>query len=712
MQRNRTLAHASLLLMLALCFPAQSLLAQRTHITSPIDTSRRVRLRGQIHPKASPEYDQGAVDPSLLIPSVTLVLKQSPSQQAELDKLLAEQQDPSSPNYHHWLTPEEYGNRFGASTADIDKIKAWLEQQGMHVTAVGRARNWVSASGTAAAVDKAFGTEIHRYQVNGRRHFANATEPSIPDALGVIVKTIHGLNDFRMKPKAIVRKPHATDAAQPAYTSSSGNHYISPDDLSTVYNLKSLYNSGIDGTGQKIVVAGQTQIDPADIQQFRTRFGLAANDPQAVLVPNTRDPGKVTDDMAEADLDLEWAGATAPSAKLIYVYSYDVMDAIQYAIDQNLAPVLSVSYGLCEAQTSTSDALTFQTWARQANAQGMTWFAASGDSGGADCVSGTSHSGAGLAVDVPASIPEVTGVGGTEFNEGTGQYWNATSASNGGSALSYIPEMVWNDSDSSGPASGGGGASVVFQKPSWQTGSGVPQDNARDVPDISFPASANHDGYMVYSDGQLQIIGGTSAGAPSLAGIAALLNHYLVSSGAQPIPGLGNINPKLYSLAETTPSIFHDITEGNNIVEVTCGRRIRGCTPGSFGYNAGPGYDQATGLGSIDAYNFVLAWAGQNASTSRSAAAMTLSASATTLPSSGSLTLTATVTGSNGGSPLGAVTFYVGSTSIGSAPLSGTGGAATARLMLTGRSCGSAQTQSRPNTPVTYSTLPPLHLLS
>ena len=375
---------------------------------------------------------------------------------------------------------------------------------------------------------------------------------------------------------------------------------------------------------------------------------------------------------------------TAPNAKLIYVYSYDVMDAVQYAIDQNLAPVLSVSYGLCEPQTSTSDALTFQTWARQANAQGMTWFAASGDSGGADCVSGTSHSGAGLAVDVPASIPEVTGVGGTEFNEGSGQYWNATSASSGGSALSYIPEMVWNDSDSSGPASGGGGASVVFPKPSWQTGSGVPQDSARDVPDISFPASANHDGYMVYSGGQLQIIGGTSAGAPSLAGIATLLNHYLVSSGAQPSPGLGNINPKLYSLAETTPSIFHDITEGNNIVEVTCGRRIRGCTPGSFGYNAGPGYDQATGLGSIDAYNFVLAWAGQNASTTRSAAAMTLSASASTLPSSGSLTLTATVKGSNGGSPLGSVTFFVGSTSLGSATLSGSGGATTATLMVTG----------------------------
>jgi uncharacterized protein (TIGR03437 family) len=224
----------------------------------------------------------------------------------------------------------------------------------------------------------------------------------------------------------------------------------------------------------------------------------------------------------------------------------------------------------------------------------------------------------------------------------------------------------------------------VFVKPPWQTGPGVPEDNARDVPDLSLAASADHDGYMVYSGGKLQIIGGTSAGAPSLAGVVTLLNHYLVASGAQPAAGLGNINPRLYSLAQTTPSVFHDITTGNNVVDVTCGRRSRGCTPGSYGYNAGPGYDQATGLGSVDAYNFVLAWTGQSASTARAAAAMTLAANASTLPSSGAVTVTATVKSSNGGTPLGSVTFYAGSSSLGSAALGGSGGVATASLTITG----------------------------
>ena len=145
-------------------------------------------------------------------------------------------------------------------------------------------------------------------------------------------------------------------------------------------------------------------------------------------------------DLGEADLDLEWAGAAAPQATLIYVYSRDVMDAVQYAIDQNLAPVISVSYGLCEPLTLRSDMLGMQSWARQANAQGITWVNASGDSGGADCLSGTSSNNAGLAVDSPANIPEVTGIGGTTFNEGSAQYWNATNNANGGSATSYIPE--------------------------------------------------------------------------------------------------------------------------------------------------------------------------------------------------------------------------------------------------------------------------------
>ncbi|HMC61067.1 MAG TPA: S53 family peptidase [Candidatus Solibacter sp.] len=554
---------------------AGALSAQPRLIKGQIQDTQRARMTGQIHPMANAGNDLGPLDASATLSAITLVLRPTPEQQADLGRLLTAQQDPSSPDYHRWLSPEQYADRFGASPDDIAKITAWLEQHNLHVTTIGRARTSVAFTGAAGDVEQALEIRFHRYRVNGRNHFANTGEPSLPVALQTAVRTIHGLHDFRMQPRAVLRP-----ALDPNYTSStSGNHYLSPDDLGTIYNIKALWNAGYDGTGQKVVIAGQTQVDVADIQKFRAKFQLPAADPQLILVPNTTDPGTVKDDLGEADLDLEWAGGTAPQATLVYVYSADVMDAVQYAIDQNLAPVLSVSYGLCEAQTPASDMLTMQAWARQANAQGMTWVNASGDSGGADCLSGTSGpsgnsgNGAGLGVDSPADIPEVTGIGGTTLSEGSAQYWTAANNANGGSVLSYIPEAVWNDSTQGNPAAGGGGASTVFAQPTWQTGPGVPGNGARNVPDISLAASADHDGYMVYSGGQLAVFGGTSAGTPSFAGIAVLLNHYLVSTGAQTVPGIGNMNPRLYALAQSGTGVFHDVTAGDNIVNVTCGAR-------------------------------------------------------------------------------------------------------------------------------------------
>ena len=670
---------------LLLCGSAAALMAQRDRVTQPIDNAQRTLLRGHTHPLARAEFDRGPVAPEMLLPSLTLMLKPSASQQTELNQLLAAQQDPSSPDYHRWLTPEQYADQFGATTDDINKITQWLAQQGFHVTGVARARNWISFSGTAAQAAQAFGAQIHQYQINGEMHFASSTAPSVPAAFGAVVENLRGMNDFRLKPLLKPRSSAGASSAQPAYTSTSGNHYLSPDDFATIYNIKPLYNAGINGTGQKLVVAGQTQINVSDIEQFRTQFNLPANDPQTILVPNTRDPGISSSDLAEADLDLELSGAAAPNATVIFVYSYDVMDAVQYAIDQNLAPVLSISYGNCETETPTSDALTFQSWAQQANAQGMTWVAASGDSGGADCIAQGSTTDAGLSVDVPASIPEVTGLGGTEFSEGVGQFWNTTNNINSGSVLSYIPEMVWNDSTSGDPAAGGGGASVIFSKPSWQTGAGVPNDKARDVPDVSLASSADHDGYMIYSNGKLQIYGGTSVASPSFAGIATLLNQYLVNSGTQSSPGLGNINPKLYGLAQTASGAFHDITSGNNTVTVTCGARSRNCTSGSFGFNAGPGYDLASGLGSVDVNALFAAWSSQSGSISKRTPSMTLSASAASIVSSGSTTITATVTSLNGTTPTGTVSFSAGSMSLGSATLiSASAGSASASLTVSG----------------------------
>ena len=569
--------------------------AQVNRIVQPVNNQNRTTLSGHVHPKLSLGTDQGKVSPDRAIPYVTLTFSLTPAQHADLTQLLSDQQDANSPHYHQWLTPEEYAQRFGLSDADLAQVTTWLKSQGLTIDAVARGRGWIAVTGTAAQMESAFQTELHNYLVNGKTHFANATEPSVPAALGRVIGSIHGLHDFRLKPAIHTR-----------YTAGDGEHYLAPGDLATIYNIAPLLSSGITGAGQKIAVAGQSQVQLSDIEQFRSTFGLSSNDPQMLLVPNSQDPGISQGDESESDLDLEWSGAVARDASIIFVYSSDVMTSAQYAIDQNLAPVLSISYGDCELETPRSDLNALRSWAQQANTQGITWFAASGDDGGPDC--GDSQN-PGLSVDAPASIPEVTGVGGTRLIEGSGSYWSSTNSSGGASALSYIPETAWNDSVEDGsPSATGGGASVVFSKPSWQTGTGVPNDNARDVPDVAIAASADHDGYFVYTGGQQQVFGGTSVGSPTFAGLAALLNQYLISKGLQSTAGLGNINARLYPLAQSTPAAFHDITTGNNIVAIPCGHRAVGCANTAVGYNAGVGYDQTTGLGTVNAFNLVSSW--------------------------------------------------------------------------------------------------------
>jgi uncharacterized protein (TIGR03437 family) len=646
-------------------------LVQRNRITQPVDNSQRVTLSGHIHPSARPEYDQGRVSPSLQLSYATLTLALSAAQQTELNQLLAEQQNPASPNYHRWLTPEQYAQRFGASEADVNTISTWLQSQGLKVGTVARGRTWIAFSGPAAQVEAAFQIEIHQYQLNGETHFANAAEPSIPAALIGVIKGIRGLNDFRMKPASRLR-------LLPQYTTARGVHQIVPNDFATIYDVTPLYNAGINGSGQKLVIAGQTEINLSDIEQFRSLYGLPANNPTPLLVPGSRNPGISSTDLPEADLDLEWSGAVARNAAITYVYAEDVMTSVQYAIDQDLAPVVSISYGSCEQETLRSDLQAFQSWAQQGNAQGITWFAASGDDGAADC---DDQENPGLAVDAPGSTPEVTDVGGTEFVEGSGQYWSSTNSSTGASALSYIPETTWNDSAEDGtPSASGGGASIVFAKPSWQTGPGVPANNARNVPDVAFSASPNHDGYYVYTGGSLQIYGGTSVPAPSFAGIVTLLNQY-VGSG-----GLGNLNPSLYALVQTNPGAFHDVTTGNNIVTVACPpsrRPTTTCTAAPVGYYAGVGYDQATGLGSVDAYKLVTGW-NSKVSTVPNPDAITLLTNLNTVSPSEVMYLIATVTGAGGATPSGSVTFQANGQAIGSAALTGSAGTATATLVVTG----------------------------
>jgi uncharacterized protein (TIGR03437 family) len=621
--------------------------APRDRITRAVDSAQRTVLAGHIHPAVHAGSDRGAVDAGFPIRDAVLFIRPSAEQQSELDRLLADQQNPSSPQFRQWLTPEQYGERFGLSPGDHSRVAAWLHSQGLTVNQSGRARNWVGFSGTAEQVSRAFRTPIRRFEVNGRPHYANTAEPAVPSALADVVGGVFGLNDF--KP---VSNPRV---AEPEYTSGR-NHYVVPEDFATIYNLKPLYQAGYDGTGQSIAVLGQEDLSIDDIRAFRKRYGLPANDPKFLLAGSApTSPG------LEANLDVEWAGAVAPNATIYYVYSTNVYTALVGAVNANVAPVITISYGSCEGNASP---LYFRTVAQQANAQGITILSASGDGGAAGCYDQfTPFAMHGPQLVIPAALPEVTAVGGTQFNEGTGTYWATTNSANLGSALSYIPEVVWNETvPGSSVAGGTGGASIMFAKPAWQQGPGVPGDNARSVPDVSM-AAAVHDGYLVTYNLGNYVVGGTSASAPVLAGIIAVLNQYQVAKGYQKTPGLGNINPHLYRLAQAAPSAFHDIVEGDNMVPCTQGSP--GCVTGFYGHKAVPGYDMATGLGSVDAYNFVTQW---NIPTRGVTVNLVANLSRASLNES--VNLTALVGAANGtGMPVGAVGFSVGTTALGTVPL-------------------------------------------
>jgi subtilase family serine protease len=594
--------------------------AQR--IRGEISDYSRFALTGNVHAALAQAKDQGTAAGTTALPNLAIHFSMSPSQNADLLQLLRLQQTRHSTQFHKWLTPEEYAERFGLNEKDIAKVTAWLETMGFSNVKAARTRSFVTFDGTAAQAETAFHTSIHRYILNnGESHIANASEPQLPNALKGMVVGIRGLNDFHPKPRA---HPHFT-------SSISGDHFLTPDDFAAIYDIQTLYGKGITGAGRSIVIPGQTDIMMSDIEAFQTAAGLPVKDPQVILTGP--DPGTLitSGDLGETDLDLEWSGGIAKGAGLVYVEATDVFTAVAYAIDNNLADVLPITYGECESEWGPAEIASANAMFQTANVQGMTVLAAAGDDGAADCDGGTdpntvvSVATQGLAVDFPASSPYVTGVGGTTFSEGTGSYWNTTNDSYGGSAISYIPEVAWNDtSTANGLEASGGGASNSFAKPSWQVDTGVPADNARDVPDVALAASPNHDGFLSCSNGScvtgfrdanqdLNVTGGTSAGSPSFGAIVALLDQE--EGGRQ-----GNINQNLYLLASISSNSFHDITSGTNIVPCKGGTPACSSTVptvnGTLGYTAGIGYDQVTGLGSVDANLMFEEWTGDFSLTS------------------------------------------------------------------------------------------------
>ena len=497
---------------------------QQRRIVRPIDNASMVRLAGTVHPRTAGAIDRGPIAPTMPLQRMRMVFSPSAQQQAALDQLLAEQQDPSSANYHKWLTPEEFGDRFGLAQSDIVSVSAWLSAQGFTVDEIARGRNWIAFSGNAAQVEAAFRAPIHNYVVGGKTHFAIANDLSIPEAFSGVVTGVTGLHDFAPRPRSIITH------ARPRLTSSiTGNHFLVPGDFATIYNLPSYTqdpatgikttpctgNSGcLDGTGQTIAIAGQTQLstdsNPGrngtpgangqqyDVVTFRNLAGLPAIN-LTVKLKGT-DPGVVAADVSEANLDVEWAGATAPNAALIfYIENSNVGGAFQALVDavtDDKAQVISISYGTCEAQLDSPTQASLTNAGIQANAQGQAIVAPSGDGGAADCDS-TLPATHGLSVDFPSSMPYATAISGTTFTGDIAnatnptqptQYWAGATNDIVPSAFSYIPETSWNDTSgmttcSPSPciSATGGGASVKFTKPSWQTGPGVPADGARDV---------------------------------------------------------------------------------------------------------------------------------------------------------------------------------------------------------------------------------------
>jgi subtilase family serine protease len=669
-------------------------------IVTAIDATQTAELPDNVPAQTRRAVDLGAAPGDGQMTELSLDFGMTTAQQAALTQLMVDQQNPASARYHQWLTPEQFAAQFGLAPADLQKISNWLSAQGFTVTEVARGGMFLRFKGTVAQVQSAFHTQIHRLSLDGETHIANLTPPELPVAVATVTNAIGGLHDFPLKPHYRAHSLPAADVpANPAYTSAaSGNHFIAPGDFYTIYDENPLLTGGINGTGVTIGVVGQTDINLSDIATFRSVSGLPGN---PVNVPIIKlfgtDPGTSTTDLLEAELDVEWSGATAPNAQIIYYNSTNAISgSLRQAIQDNQASIITVSYGLCESSEGLSNLNTYNLLTQQANAQGQTVISAAGDAGATDCDYQVASATLGLAADFPAVLPGVTAIGGTMYNEGSGTYWSSTNGTTMGSALSYVPETAWNEDSTGVLSSGGGGVSAYITKPVWQVGTGVPADASRDVPDISFNAASSHDGYLICTPGYCvsgyknasalhDVVGGTSVGAPAFAGLMALV---VQKTGGR----VGNANPTIYALANSSyySSVFHDITSGTNASPCTTGT-VNCPGGGSIGYNAGVGYDLATGWGSLDVFNFVNDFnlvtpliSTIGVTTSKT----TLSASSTSVLQGGTITMTATVasgTTSNTSTPTGTVQFLIDNVAFGTpvALVTGTvAGTATAAYTL------------------------------
>ena len=490
-----------------------------------------------------------------------------------LDSLLGDIYDPSSPQYHQYLTPDQFNQLFAPTSDQVQQVVSYLQSQGMTITSVAPNNLLIDATATVSQVQQTFSVQINTYQAGNHTFYANATSPSVPTSISQLITSIGGLdNSVQYHPlyQKVIR--HIQNQGFALATPAG----FGPKELSGAYNAAPLQSTGVQGDNQTVAFFELDGYQSSDVAQYFQNYGLAKPNISSVLVDGfSGTPGQGA---IEVELDMEVVGALAPHAKQI-VYegpntTQGLNDTYNKIVHDNKAHIVSISWGLCENYSGAAELHTLDTIFKQGAAQGITFFAAAGDSGAYDCGDGN------LGVDSPASDPYVTGVGGTNLQLNTGAYGS---------------ESVWsNPSDtqrSPNGAGGGGGVSNTFAHPSWQTGPGVQMGN-REVPDVSADADPAT-GYATYctvtnagcpSTGWITI-GGTSAAAPLWAGSMTLIDQYLQSQGKAVV---GSANPVLYGLFNTQQQLpaFHDVTSGNNLH-----------------YNAGPGYDMASGIGSPNVDN-------------------------------------------------------------------------------------------------------------
>lgn len=744
-------------------------------VTRAVSDAKLVTLAGNTRPETQVSADLGAVPSDMPLDHMLLHLNRPAQTESALEAYIDEIHDPKSANYHRWLTAEQVGELYGPNQMDVDAVTSWLRSQGFVVNSVYASGVTIDFSGTAGQVEAAFHTNIHKLQYKGEEHIANMSDPKIPAALAPGVAGVVSLHDFR---------PHKQVKPKHEYTYPTGSInsntslLLAPADIATIYNLKPLFNEGITGTGQTIAVLEDSDLyRTSDWTTFRTTFGLTQYSSGSLVTihpGNCADPGAdiTYGDDIEATLDAEMALAAAPNATIEVAScagsstTFGAQYALENLVNSSSTPsAISFSYGECETLNGSASNTAFNSAYEQAVVEGISVFVASGDVGAATCDNGqpTNPEGLnglyvwaasnGITVNAYASSPYVVAVGGTDFSDTysntNSQYWSTSNSSTYESALSYIPEIPWNDTCGSpfitqyygnnslsygangycnninaasysgynyielaagggGPSTCGTGAVVIqgggattqgcagYPKPTWQTGvAGLANDGVRDLPDVSLFAGDGVWGhYYVYcftdrSNGgspctSTDLVswagaGGTSFGAPLMAGIQALINQKMNARQGNPnyhyyqlaaieygSGGTGYCNSNLGNTANSGCT-FYDISMGNTsqpclgttncfdsavswyqgianflglsyptanppnpLTSVTLpnpgpgfeGGALRGSTdPGIYGvlstssasyqpaYPATAGWDFATGLGSVNAYNLANNWA-------------------------------------------------------------------------------------------------------